>query len=62
MTLLPVAATAVKFIGPKMGLRLLLLLVAGLGALYTMHLLAQDFMKIGSAVGSTVSKWMESFV
>lgn len=36
-----------------MGLRLILLLVVGLGALYTIHLLAQDFMKIqaGSKIG-----------
>ncbi|KAG5672365.1 hypothetical protein PVAND_002497 [Polypedilum vanderplanki] len=36
-----------------MGLRLLLLLVVGLGALYTIHLLAQDYMKISA--GSKVA-------
>nr|XP_029714375.1 uncharacterized protein LOC109424550 isoform X1 [Aedes albopictus] len=30
----------------KMGLRLLLLMIVGLGSLYVMHLLAQDFMKL----------------
>ncbi|KAL7018396.1 hypothetical protein ACKWTF_010736 [Chironomus riparius] len=35
-----------KFLGTKMGIRLVLLLVVGLGALYTIHLLAQDWMKI----------------
>lgn len=35
-----------KFLGSKMGIRLLLLLVVGLGALYTIHLLAGDFMRL----------------
>lgn len=39
-----------------MGIRLILLLVVGLGALYTIHLLAQDFMKIrkGATTGEEV--------
>lgn len=39
-----------------MGIRLVLLLVVGLGALYTIHLLAQDFMKIrkGATTGEEV--------
>jgi hypothetical protein len=37
-----------KFLATKMGLRLVVLLIVGLGALYTLHLLAQDFMKIST--------------
>ena len=52
MHLVLLASTTVKFLGTKlgskMGVRLLLLLVVGLGALYTIHLLAQDWMKISA--------------
>lgn len=53
MYLVPLATSVGKFLGTKMGLRLLLLLVVGLGALYAIHLLAQDYMKItaGKAAG-----------
>lgn len=55
MTLaVPLATTVLKFLGSKMGVRLLLLLVVGLGALYTIHLLAGDWMKI-QAAGSGAS-------
>jgi hypothetical protein len=56
MNLVPLATTFVKFLGTKMGVRLLLLLVVGLGALYTIHLLAGDFMKIQSTL-SGKSLW-----
>lgn len=46
MYLAPLVTAGVKFLGSKMGVRLILLLVVGLGALYTIHLLAQDWMKI----------------
>lgn len=53
MYLVPLATSVGKFLGSKMGVRLLLLLVVGLGALYTIHLLAQDYMKLsaGKAAG-----------
>lgn len=53
MYLVPVATSVGKFLGSKMGVRLLILLVVGLGALYTIHLLAQDYMKLsaGKAAG-----------
>uniref|UniRef100_A0A336M0T1 CSON009836 protein n=1 Tax=Culicoides sonorensis TaxID=179676 RepID=A0A336M0T1_CULSO len=34
------------YIGPKMGVRLLILAALGLGSLYVIHLLAQDYQKI----------------
>jgi hypothetical protein len=46
MYLAPVVISFTKFLGSKMGIRLLVLVIAGLAALYTIHLLAQDFMKI----------------
>jgi hypothetical protein len=48
-----------KFLGTKMGIRLVLLLVVGLGALYTIHLLAQDWMKIqaGSKIGNVFKRY-----
>ena len=49
MYLLPLASTAIKIVGPKMGVRLLLLAALGLGALYSIHLLAGDWMKFQSA-------------
>lgn len=52
MYALPLATTALQVIGPRMGIRLLLTLIVGLGALYTMHLLAQDFNKLGNRVSS----------
>jgi hypothetical protein len=54
MNLVPLATTFFKFLGSKMGIRLLILLVVGLGALYTIHLLAQDFMKIRGSLSSGV--------
>jgi hypothetical protein len=48
MTLGPIVATSLKFVGTKMGIRLILLLVIGLGALYSLHLLAGDFMKFSA--------------
>lgn len=57
MYLLPI----VKLLGSKMGVRLLLLLIVGLGALYTMHLLAQDFSKLaaGTQAGELRYKFKE---
>lgn len=51
-----------KFLGTKMGIRLILLLVVGLGALYTIHLLAQDWMKIqaGSKFGNVFNEKFKS--
>lgn len=46
MYLLPLATTALQIAGPKMGVRLILLAALGLGALYSIHLLAGDWMKI----------------
>jgi uncharacterized membrane protein YuzA (DUF378 family) len=53
MYLLPLVQSFTKFLGTKMAVRLILLLIVGLGALYTIHLLAQDYMKIsaGAKVG-----------
>lgn len=48
MYLVPIATTTLKLLGTKMGVRFLLLLVVGLGALYTIHLLAMDFMKLSA--------------
>lgn len=47
-----IASSSAKALGLKMGLRFLILLVVGLGALYTIHLLAQDFMKFTNRIGS----------
>jgi hypothetical protein len=57
MYLLPLLQSVGKFLGTKMGIRLVLLLVVGLGALYTIHLLAQDYMKIsaGTKIGECIS-------
>lgn len=52
MTLAPIVTTSLKILGSKMGLRLLLLLVVGLGALYSLHLLAGDFMKFSASAQS----------
>jgi NADH:ubiquinone oxidoreductase subunit 3 (subunit A) len=49
MYLVPLATSFSKFLGTKMGVRLLLLAIVGLGALYTIHLLAMDWMKIQTA-------------
>jgi len=40
------AITFSKVLGTKMGIRLVLLAIVGLAALYTIHLLAGDWMKI----------------
>jgi hypothetical protein len=78
MALIPLAVSSVlKLLGSKMGVRLLLLLVVGLGeicvsksgssvkslkcnilgALYTIHLLAGDWMKIqGAGAGAAAGK------
>lgn len=40
-----------------MGLRFLILLVVGLGALYTIHLLAQDFMKFTN--NTSAGQWLQ---
>lgn len=58
MYLAPAATSFAKFLGTKMGVRLILLFVVGLGALYTIHLLAQDYMKIsaGAQVGKVFLK------
>lgn len=42
-----------------MGIRLLILLAVGLGALYTIHLLAQDFMKIRGTLSGGVKVFSE---
>jgi hypothetical protein len=54
MNLLPLVTATSKFLASKMGVRLLLLLVVGLGALYTIHLLAQDWMKLSGGNSSEV--------
>lgn len=56
MYLAPLAKTSLKFLGSKMGVRLLLLLVVGLGALYTIHLLAMDFMKLSAGATALFGK------
>lgn len=48
MYLVPLATTSLKVFGSKMGVRFLLLLVVGLAGLYTIHLLAKDFMKFSA--------------
>lgn len=48
MYLGPVVSTSLKLLGSKMGLRFLIMMIVGLGALYSMHLLAQDFFKFTS--------------
>lgn len=50
MYLIPAVTGFSKLLGSKMGIRLLILAVVGLGAMYTMHLLAMDWMKIQNGV------------
>lgn len=61
MTLMPVVQAFLKFLGGKMGIRLIILLVVGLGALYTIHLLAQDFMSIRKGAASGEIREVEKF-
>lgn len=54
MYLVPVVTSLTNLLGTRMGWKLIALIAAGLGALYTIHLLAQDWMKIqaGTKIGN----------
>lgn len=56
MYLAPLVKSSLKLLGSKMGLRLLLLVIVGLGALYTIHLLAMDFMKLSAGATALFGK------
>lgn len=53
MYLAPVTTGFTYLLGTRMGWRTIIVLAVGLGALYTVHLLAQDWMKIqaGTKIG-----------
>jgi len=57
MYLAPVATGFTYLLGTRMGWRTIIVLAVGLGALYTVHLLAQDWMKIqaGTKIGNANS-------
>lgn len=60
MYLAPVTTGFTYLLGTRMGWRTIIVLAVGLGALYTVHLLAQDWMKIqaGTKIGNLKKLYM----